>query len=146
MIAGQSLSARVDFCTKSALPTLLQELVSLHGFNVAHFNGEISKFYAGIEEDQHRADALADELQSWLKGNWWRYRLPSKFKAEESTNVMFFRERRTLSVYLPYGSDQIATAFSKAPDHKLALIGKIEEIFRTTWDVELESFEDYIPF
>jgi hypothetical protein len=146
MTAGKSLSARVDFCTRSALPTLLQELVGLHNFNLAHFNGEISKFYEGIEEDVHRANALSGEVGTYLAKNWWRYQLPSRFEAEWSINVSFHRPRRTLSLYLPYRSDQIVASFAKDSKYEPVLIQKIKEIFRTTWDVELESFEDYIPF
>lgn len=58
MLNGKEHSARIDFCTRSALPKLLQDLGALHRFNVSHFNGKHAHFYETLLCTKARLDAL----------------------------------------------------------------------------------------
>jgi hypothetical protein len=67
MLAGKEQSARIDFCTKSALPSLLADMAKLHRFNVLHFNELGRRFYEGLLTTQSRLDALVPLLSPTIE-------------------------------------------------------------------------------
>jgi hypothetical protein len=114
MLDGKSFSARVDFCTKGALPSLLRDLAQLHTFNVTYFSEQVESFYVDIHKEDERLAVLAPELHEWVSTHSWSCGLPWKSNAKTTETVaMYFPSRRSLSVYLAYGEDQLKAAFAK---------------------------------
>lgn len=146
MIDSKSFSARVDFCTKAALPELLHDLTKLHTFNVAHLTSEVTTFYSDIQDHPQRLLALVPELEELLSADWWRYGLPQKIEAPGETSAWYWKAKETLSITMPYSSTALTSAFERMSESRDRLCEKVREIFRFTGIVVFESHEDAIPF
>lgn len=66
MLNGREFSARIDFCTKAALQSLLDDLLKVHRFNVTHFNEKRRLFFENVMETQTRLNALLPLLEPRL--------------------------------------------------------------------------------
>lgn len=66
MLNGKEHSARIDFCTRDALPGLLKDMAGLHRFNLSHFNEKKKQFFDSVLTTQSRLDALLPLLEARL--------------------------------------------------------------------------------
>jgi hypothetical protein len=81
MLGGKEHSARIDFCTKAALPQLLGDMTKVHRFNVGHFNGKYQHFWDNLLTTQTRLNSILHEFEPRAAG-WFEAFFSSSAKPQ----------------------------------------------------------------
>jgi hypothetical protein len=141
MLNGKEHSARIDFCTRAALPKLLQELGALHRFNVSHYNEKQAHFYQSLLSSQSRLDALLPLVEPQLTHLFTTFLSKAPKPRPDWVKVVYEEAASTLKVELNCMAT-IEDVRANAYFTKFAT-ETIRKVYRFAGTIE---FNDDIPF
>lgn len=140
MLAGKEHSARIDFCTKAGLPSLLADLAKLQRFNVLHFNELRRRFYDGLLTTQSRLDALLPLLEPTVTAAFSVF-FPDIPKPDPGWIRLMFRDDGSIKAELDC---RVRGEFLRSNEQFVGYVtSKIRALYRFTGTVWID---DDIPF